>query len=62
MANEIEIGKCRVEDVDETVKESWLSLVVETFELEVFIVPLESNGVDELDLSVKVWLVGGSSC
>ena len=44
MANEIEIYECRVEDVDDSVKELWLGLVHEMFELEVFIVPSESNG------------------
>jgi len=44
MGDEIEIGECRVEDINDSVKELWLGLVHEMFELEGFIVPSESNG------------------
>ena len=44
MTDEIEIYECRVKDIDDSVKELWLGLVHEMFELEGFIVPSESNG------------------
>jgi len=44
MTDEIEIYECRVKDIDDSVKELWLGLVREMFEIEGFIVPSESNG------------------
>mgnify|MGYP001091983412 FL=1 len=44
MSSEIEIYDCRVEDVDDSVKELWLALTREMFEIEHFTLPSEANG------------------
>jgi len=44
MAEEIEIYECDVEDVDDSLKELWLGLAREMFEIERLIVPSEANG------------------
>jgi len=44
MTSEIEIYECRVEDVDNSVKELWLGLAREMFEIEHFTIPSVANG------------------
>ena len=44
MAKEIEIYDCEVGDVDDSVKELWLCLAREMFEIERLIVPSQANG------------------
>lgn len=44
MTEGIEIYECEVEDVDDSVKELWLCLAREMFEIERLIVPSEANG------------------
>ena len=44
MTEEVEICECEVEDVDDSVKELWLGLAREMFEIERLIVPSEANG------------------
>jgi len=44
MNSKIEIHECRLEDVDESVKELWLGLTREMFEIEHFTVPSLANG------------------
>jgi ribosomal protein S18 acetylase RimI-like enzyme len=44
MAERIEIYECEVESVDDSVKEMWLGLAREMFEIEHLIVPSEANG------------------
>ena len=43
MAKGIEIYECEVKDVDDSVKELWLGLAREMFEIERLIVPSETN-------------------
>jgi hypothetical protein len=43
MTSGIEIYECRVEDVNDLVKELWLRLAREMFEIEHFTLPSETN-------------------
>jgi len=43
MTEEVEICECEVEDVNDSVKELWLGLSHEMFEIERLIVPSEAN-------------------
>jgi len=43
MPKEIEISECRTEDVGDPIKELWLGLAHEMFEIEHFTIPSEAN-------------------
>lgn len=60
MTSEIDIYECRVKDVDDSLKELWLGLAREMFEIEHFVVPSESNG-DKWVNFVRESLAGGRS-
>lgn len=58
--DEIEISQYEVEDVDDSVKELWLSLIREMFEVEHLIVPSEANA-DKWVYFVRKGLTDGQS-
>jgi len=60
MAEGIEIYECEVEDVDDSVKELWLGLAREMFEIERLIVPSEANGDKWVEL-VREGLASGQN-
>jgi ribosomal protein S18 acetylase RimI-like enzyme len=60
MANEIEVHLCRVEDIDKTLKQLWLALALEMFEVEHYTMPSEANA-DRWANFVRESLTGGKS-
>ncbi|MGQ9597160.1 MAG: hypothetical protein ACUVQY_05435 [Thermoproteota archaeon] len=56
----VEICECKPEDVDESLKQLWLSLACEMFETERFILPSKENA-DKWISFIRGELAGGKS-
>lgn len=60
MTSEIEICECRAEDVDDSLKDLWLGLAHEMFNIERFILPSKTNS-DRWAKFVREELASGRS-